>query len=378
MSLSRRSFAAGLAHAALAAPAAFAQTAPGRIVYIGTQASEPGQGIFAARLDTRAGKLIPIGVAFESKRPTWVEAHPDRPLLYTVVEAGNESGGELIALASAPGTGALRLLNRVPSGGGGPTHLALDTRSNTLFAAHYGSGHVSAVPIGPDGSLAPPASMAQNQGTGPHRRQAGPHAHAVLLDPSRRFVLSADLGADKIFVYRFDPASRALTPADPPSEAVTPGHGPRHLAFRPDGKFLYLITELVPEVHAYRWNAGRLVPVQTVPIAIDEAKRATSSGAEIATSSDGRFLYVSIRGEDVILAYAVDKRTGALTEIQRIGSGGQRPWSFAIDPSGRWMLVANQTSSNVALFARDPRTGKLRDTGSSIAVPKPTSFAFPR
>lgn len=349
-----------------------------QLVYIGTQATESGQGIVAARFDSRTGKLTPIGLAAETKRPTWLAPHPDRPILYAVSEGGPE--GTVLTLQANRATGLLRLLGSVGSGGGGPTHLALDMRSRTLFVANYGTGHVAALPVLRDGMLAAPASVQSNQGSGPHRRQQGPHAHGVALDPSGRFVLVADLGADRVFIHRYLRKARQLTPSNSGSEAVPAGHGPRHMAFHPSGRFLYLFTEIVPELRAYRWDSrrGGLTLVQAIPTVADPAKYPQSSGAEVKTTGDGRFVYVSNRGEDVIVAYAIDRRTGKLTEVQRIGAGGQRPWSFEIDPSGRWMFVANQASNSVVVFRREPATGRLTATGNSIEVPKPVSIAFLR
>lgn len=389
---SRRNVSASLALAASAMvlgplPTTAQQAAPctadcgDQLVYIGTQASEPGQGIFAARLDSRTGKLTPIGMVAGIRRPTWLVARTDKPILYAVSEVGNESGsgGEVLTLIADRQTGQLRITGRTASGGANPTHLALDQHTRTVAAAHYASGHVSALPILADETLGAPATQ-KNEGTGPHRRQQSPHAHGVAFDPTHRFLLSADLGADKLFVYRYDAAKRALTPADPVSIAVTPGTGPRHLAFHPGGKLLFLITEIVPAIRTYRWDAraGRLTLAQSLVIPFDEAKRAITNGAELLPSEDGKFLYASLRGEDLIVAYAVDSRTGKLTELQRVSAGGQKPWSFTIAPNGRWLLVANQASNVVTVLARDPRTGKLTATGTSIEVPKPVNITFLR
>ncbi|NML08264.1 lactonase family protein [Sphingomonas sp. G-3-2-10] len=388
----RRTISACLALAASAVvlgplPATAQQAAPcteecgDQLVYIGTQASDPGQGIFAARLDSRTGKLTPIGMVAEIRRPTWLVARTDKPILYAVSEVGNDSGsgGEVLTLIADRKTGQLRIAGRIGSGGANPTHLALDPNSRTVAAAHYASGHVAALPILADETLGVPATQ-KNEGSGPHRRQQSPHAHGVAFDPGHRFLLAADLGADKLFVYRYDAAKRALTPADPVSVGVTPGTGPRHLAFHPGGKLLFLITEIVPEIRTYRWDAraGRLTLAQSLVIPFDEATRAITNGAELLPSEDGKFLYASLRGEDLIIAYAVDRNSGKLTELQRIPAGGQKPWSFAIAPNGRWLIVANQASNVVTVLARDPRTGKLTATGNSIDVPKPVNVTFLR
>lgn len=370
----------GAATSLLAAPAAFAASSTETLVYVGTQGAEPGQGIFAARLDARTGRLSSLGLAAELQRPTWLTAHPALPVLYAVSEMGNDgkSQGSLHTLRADPDTGRLTLAGTVASGGGGPTHLALDTTSKSLLVANYGTGQVAALPVLADATLGPPASVQADQGSGPNPRQKGPHAHGVALDPSRRFALVADFGADRLFVYRYDRASHRLSPAETLPEALPPGTGPRRLAFHPDGRLVFLISELVPELRAYRWDArqGRLALVQTLSLAGDPAKAALARGAELAISRDGRFVYASVRGEDALVVHAVERRTGHLTEIQRLPAGGQAPWSFAIDPSGRWMLVANQASNTVVVFARDPATGRLGPTSQSMAVAKPTSIAY--
>jgi 6-phosphogluconolactonase len=352
-------------------------TCAGTLVYIGTQGAEPGQGIFAARLDPKTGKLTPLGLAIEAQRPTWLTAHPTLPVLYAVSEVGNDgkSHGSVSALRADLNTGALSLIGTVDSGGGGPTHLSLDLPSRTLLVANYGTGQVAALPVLADAALGPPASVQTDQGSGPSPRQKSAHAHGVTLDPSRRFALVADLGADRVFVYRYDRKTRQLGAMT--AEALPPGSGPRHLAFHPNGRFLFLLSELTPELRAYRWDArrGRLTLVQMLSAA-DPAKAGVARGAELVVSPDSRFAYVSVRGEDALVVYAVDHRTGAATEIQRLAAGGVSPWSFGIAPGGRWMLVANQGSNAVVVFARDPATGRLSPTQESMSVSKPVSVAY--
>jgi 6-phosphogluconolactonase len=364
----------------LAAPTALAGPRSDTLVYVGTQGAEPGQGIVAARLDPRTGRLSSLGLAAELQRPTWIAAHPALPVLYAVSEVGNDgkSQGGVHTLRADRATGRLTLVGTVPSGGGGPTHLALDMALKALMVANYGTGQVAALPVLADARLGPPASVQADQGSGPNPRQKGPHAHGVVLDPSRRFALVADLGADRLFVYPYDRASHRLSPAEAPPGTLPPGTGPRHLAFHPNGRLVFLISELIPEVRAYRWDArhGCLNLVQTLSLVGDPAKAGVARGAELAVSRDGRFVYTSVRGEDVLVVHAVEPRTGRLTEIQRLPAGGQAPWSFAIDPSGHWLLVANQASNTVMVFARDPDSGRLSPTSESIAVTKPTSIAY--
>jgi 6-phosphogluconolactonase len=360
------------------------------LVYIGThgtgkaqqeQAENSPQGIYAARFDTKTGHLSPLGLQVELERATWLVKHPNLPVIYAVAApgGGKSADSNIHSFAVNDAFGSLRQINIVSAGGLDATHMDLDPTSKTLFVANHGSGNVATLPLHLDGSLGNLASSQKDYGTGPHPRQKMPMAHGVAADPSHRYALVADFGADRIFVYHFDGATRILTPAQPPFESTPSGSGPRHLVFHPNGKFLYLDTELTAELRAYRWDAnnGRLHLVQTLsPYPTGYSGKEKSAG-EIAISRDGRFLYVSLRGDqDSIVGYAVNKRAGTLKEIQRISSQGKTPWSFGIDPSGHWMLVTNEASNSVTVFGIDPATGKLNATDESLSIPKPVTVAF--
>jgi 6-phosphogluconolactonase len=368
--LTRRRF-AGAALLTVALPAAARPAKRRARVYIGT----PGKAIVSARFDARTGALSALDTVAQVDRPTWVLAHPGRPLLYAVSETGNNgvAQGKVFGFAIDP-AGALRPLASPDSGGGGPTHLALDPVSNTLFAAHYGTGHIAALPTNAAGAPGPVASVQQDIGSGPSPRQKGPHAHGSALDPSGRVLAVADLGADRVFLYRFDRKTRALAP-NPATLEVPAGRGPRHLAFDPQGKFLFLITELVPELRVYRWDAaaGTGALVQTLSTLAAPLEKA--SGAELRVSDDGRFVYVSNRVEDRIAGYAIDRATGKLREATRVKTD-KTPWSFSIAPDGRWLLAANQGAGTVTVHKRDPKTGVIAPASQSLAVEKPTSIAF--
>ncbi len=370
----RRAVAAG-ALGLIAAQTTQAAPREERLVYVGTQADKDGQGVFAARLNTRTGGLKAIGVVAPLQRPTWLVAHPDRPLVYALSETGYGPGeqGQVHALKADPATGALTVFSTVASGGGGPAHMSLDDKAGGLLVAHYGTGHVAALPVRADGGLEPPASMQANTGSGPSPQQQGPHAHAVMVDPTGRQALVADLGADRIFVHSYDAATRTLGPPGEASVALPPGTGPRHMALHPTGRHLYLLSEIVPEMRAYRLQGGRLELLQT----LRAGGEPPINGAEVAVSHDGRFVYASIRFEHVIVVYQVDELRGELREIQRVPTGGKTPWSFALDPTGRWLLAANQGSSTVTVLGRNTASGRLHATGQAIEVDRPTCIIFP-
>jgi 6-phosphogluconolactonase len=210
-----------------------------------------------------------------------------------------------------------------------------------------------------------------------HARQNKPYAHWFRTDPSNRFALAADLGTDQIVVYRFDAANGQLAANDPPAVKVAPGSGPRHLAFHPDGKWVYAVQELSNEVLAFQWDAtrGALTQFQAVPTLAADFKD-PSTAAEIVVRRDGRFVYVSNRGEDSLVAYAVDARTGELSLRQRVSTGGRTPRFFDIDPSGQWLVVANQESGSLRVFAVDGDSGELRSAGHDVKLDRPMGVVF--
>jgi 6-phosphogluconolactonase len=368
-----------------AAPANQAGQADASLVYIATRATSQAaagpQGIYAAHLDAQSGKLSPLGLQVEMPGTSWLVTHPSRPLLYLVANPDGNPRVEskVFAYAADQRSGALTQLGAGGTGGQDTTHLTLDARSHTLVGASFTTGQVSAIRIQPDGTYAGVTSVQQDHGTGPHPRQSAPHAHAVVVDPTRRFVIAADMGADRVFVYRFDPSQGTLAPAATPYEGTPPGSGPRHLVFDPTGRFLFINTELSAEVRSYRWNArdGRLQLVQAVSAYPDGYTGTAKSSAEIGVLPNGRALYVSLRGDQhSLVVYKVNARSGRLTEIQRLPSQGKSPRSFAIDPTGRWLLVANDGSNTVNVFSIEPGTGKLAPTHESIPVPNAAALAF--
>jgi 6-phosphogluconolactonase len=369
---------------------AHAAGTPDELVYVGTfKFGPPGsvaavqQGIYGARLDVKTGHLAPLGLKAELKRASWLVVHPTLPIVYSVAEFTGDnpaSDSAAISFAIDKASGALRQINKVDANGLDATHMALDAATNTLFVAHHGSGSVVALPLQTEGSLGPLASEQKDYGTGPTPRQKSASAHGVAVDPAHRYVTVADFGADRVFVYGFDGATRTLTPAATPFEQLPPASGPRHLLFHPNGRLLYLDNELSGDIWWYQWDSrsGKLQHGQhlsSYPADYSGAK----SAADIAISRDGRYFYLSLRGDqEALVVYSIDKASGALTEIQRISPPGKNPWSFGIDPSGRWMVLAEQGSDSIAVLAVDSKTGKLTATGESMSVPNPATVAFYR
>ena len=346
-------------------------------VYFGTQ--DPSRGISTALLDLRTGQLSPPQRAASLPRATWLLADRAGTMLYATSDPRDQPGTTPLVAAYAidRASGDLRRIGAVEPGGQGPTHLSLDAKSRTLFVALYGSGQVAALPLDKGGQPSAPASVQTDTGTGPTPRQTGAHAHAAVLDPTGRFLLIPDLGADRVFVYRFDRRSRALSPAPVPFLQLPPGTGPRHLVFAPDGRTAYLVSELSAEVRTLRWDAaaGIITVLQTTPLAA-AGLSGPKSASEIAISHDGAHLYVGDRTTNGIMVFAVDRRGGTISETQRISTGGKAPWSFALSADERWMVVANQASDSISILPRDRNTGRLAPAVAQASLSKPVAVAF--
>ena len=354
-------------------PAPIAACSADGLVYVGTD----GGKIEALRLDACAGKLTKIGDVADVQKPRWGVMNPGKPVLYIANDVTGKDGS-VIAFAVDRQSGALTKLNEADAGGIGTTHLWLDAPSMTLLAANFFSGSASSLAIADDGSVGALVSTARETGSGPHKRQTKAHAHGIAVDLAGRWVLVSDLGADRIFIDGFDRASRVLTVEDatrPRAFAVAPGSGPHHAVFSRDGRFVYLLDELSADVQVLRWDAAaaQLTQVQSLSIS-SPGFAGAKSGAEVIASNDGRFVYVLDRGEARLVVYGVDAGTGQLSLVQRVPTGGDKPWGFGIHPSGKWLLVAN--SAKVSLMRVDPATGLVTDTDQSVPSPTPLSLTF--
>lgn len=349
---------------------------PGKLLmFVGPYTSGKSRGIARFRVDLASGEIEPLGVT-PVENPTFLATDSTGRFLYAVSEIGNFEGkktGGVAAYAVDRHSGELTLLNEQPTGGDGPCHLAVDPTGKNLLVANYGGGSIAVLPIEKDGRLQQASDFVQHKGSGPdHGRQEGPHAHSIGTSPDGRFVLTADLGLDKLFVYRFDAATGKLTPNDPPAADLAPGAGPRHFAFSRDGRFVYVANELNSTVTAFAYDAERgalksLQAISTLP----EKFSGQNTVAEIEVDPAGRFLYCSNRGADSLAIYAVDRQTGRLTLSGFHATGGKNPRHFTIDPSGEYLLAANQDSANIVVFRRNTETGQLAPTGAEVQVDKP-------
>jgi 6-phosphogluconolactonase len=270
------------------------------------------------------------------------------------------------------------LINSQPSGGGGPCHVAVDQAGKALLAANYGTGSMSVFPIKDGGELGAMSGFFQGEGSSVNPdRQSGPHAHCVITDPNGRFALLCDLGLDKVFVFKFDPATASITPNDPPFASVKPGSGPRHITFHPNGRFAYLINEMGSTLTAFSYDSSRgvLHEIQTEST-LPGGYAAPTTGAEVAVHPSGKFVYASNRGHDSIVEFAANGDTGHLTLVGWCPTQGKTPRDFEIDPTGTWLLAANQDSNTVIVFRINPETGVLTSVGEKIEVDTPMCVKF--
>ena len=348
-----------------------------------TGANSAAEGINLFRFDPATGRATQPAVVAKMQNPSFLARHPTRPLLYAISEVnefGGEKAGAAAAFAIEAKTGRLTLLNRQSSGGPAPCYASVDHSGHALLVANYGGGSVASLPIESDGRLKPPACVDKHHGSSVNpRRQTGPFAHCFEADPANRFALAADLGTDKLMLYRLDAAKGTFTPNEPPFVQVAAGTGPRHVAFHPDGRFVYLINELNSTISVFRYDAVRGTPtavqeVSTLPAGF----HGPNTTAEIQIDRSGRFVYGSNRGHNSIAIFAVDPENGTLKSLGHQSTHGKNPRHFAIDPTGEYLLAANQDSNNVVVFRIDGRTGLLRPTGEEISVPMPVCVVIMR
>jgi 6-phosphogluconolactonase len=365
-----QAFAAALAVLGVVTPPAKGQY----IAYVGTYTNQrptpKSKGIYAYKFDAKTGKFTSIGLAAETSNPSFVAASPNHKFLYA---ANEDNHGTVSAFAIDAATGTLKALNSVSSKGSGPCYVSLDKTGKALFAANYNNGSVASFPVNADGSLGEALSAIQHQGSSVVRsRQAGPHAHEAVVSPDSKLLFVPDLGMDKLMVYQIGDRGD-LAPNTPPSIAIAPGSGPRHMAFHPNGKFVYVMTEITDSVIAFSYNGkGGAEEIQTIPSA---PAAPGTSGAEIAVHPSGKFLYTSNRGPNSIGIFAIDAK-GKLTAAGSVPTQGKTPRFFCLDPTGAYLIAANQDSANIVVFKIDQKTGGLTPTGDVVELESPVAMAF--
>jgi 6-phosphogluconolactonase len=343
------------------------------IAWIGTYARGKSKGIYAYRWIPGENKFTSLGLAAETASPSFLAVHPNQQYLYAVNEV--DAGG-VSAFKIDPASGHLKPLNKVSSHGSGPCHLVVERGGRWVYTANYNNGSIAALPVQPDGSLGEATVFAQHSGSSVNpQRQKGPHAHATVLSPDNRYLFVADLGLDQVLAYPVEADSGGLNVRDAIVFKMAPGSGPRHLAFRPDGKYVYVLGEMSASVTGYRYTAQRPAfdDPQTLSM-LPEGYSGNKSGAEIAIR--GPFLYASNRGHDSIATFKIDPPTGHLALAGHTPTQGKTPRNFAVDPTGGYLLAANQDSNNVVLFRIDAKSGGLTPTGEVWSVDAPVCVVF--
>jgi 6-phosphogluconolactonase len=344
-------------------------------LYVGAYTEDPmghASGIGLKSYDPERGVLHPIAATTDARNPSYLARSANGSFLYCVNELEN---GGVTAFARDPQSGALRRLNSQPTGGAHPCYLSLDPSGRFLLAVNYTGGNIAVFPIADDGTLGPASQVLAHTGKSvdPDRQEA-PHPHMIAPSPDGRFVYVTDLGTDQVVRYRLD--AEAGTLVDPLATDMTPGMGPRHFAFSPDGTSMVVIGELDSTLVSFANDEnGGLTPVSSVST-LPGGFTGQSTCAHVLFSPDGRFVYGSNRGHDSIAVASFDAESCSLEVVEIVPTGGKEPRNFTLDPSGHWLLAANQHSDTITVLRRDPETGRLIATGASIESPSPVMLLF--
>ena len=353
------------------------------LAYFGTYThGGKSKGIYCYKLDLASGKLTEVGITEGIKNPSFLAIHPGGNFLYAVSEVseGGKPTGAVTAFKLDRKSGKLTAINHQSSEGAGPCHVSVDKSGKCVLVANYGGGSIASLPLNADGSLKPAASAIQHEGSSVDpNRQKGPHAHSINVSPDNRFAFAADLGLDKVLIYKLDPAAGTLTASEPAFGQTPPGGGPRHFAFHPSGRFAYVCNEMKSSVTAFNYDAdkGALTEIQTITtLPADKQNLPGNSTAEIQVHPSGKFVYCSNRGHDSLAIFTVDEKTGQLTAAGHQATLGKTPRNFGIDPTGQFVIACNQSTDNVAVFRVDATSGKLTQVGDLLNIPAPVCVKF--
>jgi 6-phosphogluconolactonase len=376
--------------AALGGRSASAANAKSFLVYWGTYTEGGGQfgngeskGIYVSRMED--GKLTEPELAAETPNPSWLTVHPDRRHLYAVNERLGSGGkvlpGELSSFSIDYKTGKLTSINRVASRGGQPCHIGIDRTGKMAAVANWESGSAAAFPIGRHGELGESTAFSQHEGPrsgAPASGRPEVHCHSVVFTPDNRFLLATDTGLNKVYIYRLDPSKASFTPHDPPFLGLQKPTNPRHLALHPNGKWAYVSNEISPGgCTMLRFDAARgTLEEGPVAASVPADFRGRGSCAECVVHPSGRFVYESNRGHNSIAIFGVNATDGTLTLIDAFLPGGETPRSFAIDPTGTFLIAMMQRTGTIIPLRIDPNSGKLSKIGSDLKLPFPVCAVF--
>jgi 6-phosphogluconolactonase len=344
-------------------------------VFVGTGGGK-AKGIYRFEFDPANGKLTNGELAAEVSNPSFLAIHPNGKWLFTV----SERAGGVLAYEIDAKTGKLTKLNSQPVKGNGPCHISVDRSGKFVLVANYGSGSANVFPIADDGKLKEISCFVQDEGKSVHPgNQEGPHAHSANLSKDNRFAIVADLGIDKLLVFKFDADKGTITPNDPAFLATAPGAGPRHFSWHPTAPLGFVINEINSTLSSLSYDAEKgtfktLKTVSTLPSDYKDAKK--NSTAEVVVHPNGKFVYGSNRGHNSIVAFKLDPQTGDLGLIGYATEGIKVPRNFSIDPTGQFMLVGSQAADHISVFKIDPETGVLKATGETVEVGTPICIRY--
>lgn len=342
-------------------------------LFIGTYTGTGSKGIYVYKFNTNTGKATWVSNTDSMINPSFLAVSGNGKYVYSVSESGGNFPGKVNAFSFDKKTGKLTLINSQTSGGDNPCYVSVTKNGKWIAVGNYTGGNLSVFKTNTNGALKPTAQFLQHNGNSANTvRQEKAHVHATVFSPDEKYLFVPDLGIDKVMAYKFNAASDLpMEPAVEPFTQTKAGSGPRHITFHPNKRFAYLIQELTGTVEAYQYDKGKLTSIQNIATHNAEFKGQPGS-ADIHLSPDGKFLYASNRGEENNIAiFAVNQATGILESKGLQSTLGTKPRNFCIDPTGNFLLAANQDSGNIVIFKRDQETGLLTPTGEEIKIPKP-------
>ena len=341
-------------------------------LFVGTYTNTDSKGIYIYDFDSQTGAATWVSNTDSVTNPSWLTISKNQKYVYTVNETNGLNPGRVTAYSFDKKSGSLHFLNTTASGGDDPCYISTTSDNKWIAVANYTSGTATVFPINKNGTVAPYSQIIYDSVYKNSGKIVTPHVHETVFSPDEKFLLTPDLGLDEVVTYRFDGSiKQSLILSSAAFTKSEKGSGPRHLVFSPDKKFVYLLHEMGGTVTAYSYNAGKLSQTQDIA-AFPDGFVGKKDGAEICISPDGKFLYASTRGDlNSIATFLIDSLSGKLTVKAFQSSFGKGPRNFIIDPTGNYLLVANQDSKNIVIFKRDKETGLLIKTDKEIEVPRP-------
>ncbi len=351
----------------------FAQAQPSTL-FVGTYTADGSHGIYVLQFNTATGGLTLVD-SIASSNPSYLAFHAGSQRLYAVNENAGAQPGMLSTFLRNGTTGRWERMSEVATGGDHPCYVSLNKGANHVLAANYSGGSLAAFPLDLMGMPGTPLLMQHSGRSINEARQTAPHVHTAIFSPDEQYVLTADLGTDEVVVYPYKATSaQGIDTAHRIRNKLTPGSGPRHLVFHPRLPVLYVMEELSGKVSAHRFYKGKLSPLQSI---LADRISVQPGSADIHISPDGRFLYCSNRADaNNIAVFDVQPGSGKLSYSNQQSSGGLRPRNFCIDPSGRYLLVANQSSHRIVVFRINTATGLPEPLGQELALPSPVCLLF--